>query len=180
VLNYLLLLFLARKGRKSFFSLTLCVYPLCRLAGFFNEQPQMMALATSPSARSPAPGLDIELAHQRAAISSGGGGDDGRHLAPLSLDAALAASSGRSEGLSSPVLRENKALQGIGTLGAALEAELTRVAAWRQAKWGATRKGWTASEGSGAVATVREDNREPLIMGNSDRIEEKSNSLTHR
>jgi hypothetical protein len=177
VLNYLLLLFLARKGRKSFFSLTLCVYPLCRLAGFFNEQPQMMALATSPSARSPAPGLDIELAHQRAAIS---GSDDGRHLAPLSLDAALAASSGRSEGLSSPVLRENKALQGIGTLGAALEAELTRVAAWRQAKWGATRKGWTASESSGAVATVREEEREPLIMGSSDRIEEESNSLTHR
>ena len=176
----------------TFFTHFLSLY---RLAGFFNEQPQMMALATSPVARSPAPGIDVELAQLTAAsggLGSGGGGGSRGDLAarnanlstPISLDTALAEASGRSDGLSSPVLRE-KALQGIGTLGAALEAELSRVAAWRQAKWEA-RKGWAATPvnnaSSGAIAGAstnssnlngaREEEEEPL-MGNSNRLDEE-------
>lgn len=135
----------------------------------------MAQLATSPSAsRSPAPGRDVELAQLQLAASNGSnGGDAGRSLlAPLSLDTALAEASGRSEGLSSPVLRENKAFQGIGTLGAALEAELSRVAAWRQAKWEARGKGWATpvhagNTTTGATTTTSREEREPLILGDT-------------
>ncbi len=155
---------------------------MCRLAGFFNEQPQMMALVTAPSARSPAPGgVDVELAHLHLAAAAADGGDGGRSsFTPLSRDkvsrdTTLAEASGRSEGFSSPVLRE-KALHGIGTLGAALEAELSRVAAWRQAKWEAS-KGWSPRTATGggttSTAAISREETEPLILGDgSSRIED--------
>lgn len=162
------------------------MFLLCRLAGFFNEQPQIMAqFATSPSVgRSPAPGRDVELAQQlQLAAAAGGntGGSNGRFiLTPSSLDTALSEASGRSEGLSSPVLRENKALHGIGTLGAALEAELSRVAAWRQTKWEARGKGWATqslnnngNSTTGATSPTSREEREPLILGDTTILEEK-------
>lgn len=108
------------------------------LAGFFNEQPQMVALAASP-ARSPAAALDVE---RQALLGAGkAGGEDG--IEPRALEAALGEASGRADGLSSPVFRD-KALQGIGSLGATLEAELSRVAAWRQTRWGGPGHGWVS------------------------------------
>lgn len=136
----------------------------------------MAQFSTSSSAgRLSALGRDVELAQQQLAASAGG--SDGRFVStPLPLDTALSEASGRLEGLSSPVLRENRALQGIGTLGAALEAELSRVAAWRQTKWEARGKGWATSLNSGgsttgATSPTSRQEREPLVLGDT-KVEE--------
>ena len=74
-------------------------------------------------------------------------------LVPLTLETELADATGRSEGISSPVLRE-KAWQGIGSFGAALEAELSRVAGWQKAKW-ESNKGWVKAQlGVGESSSV--------------------------
>lgn len=101
------------------------------LSGFFNEQPQMVALAAAASHATTSP-LDVERSPLISSTDDGGGGDGGGKLgyemAPLRMD-----------GLSSPVLREReKASPGERVegeargLGAMLVAEVARVAAWRQ------------------------------------------------
>ena len=117
------------------------------MSGFFNEQPQIVAQASSPDVR----GLnEAELAK-----SSG--------LSPLNLEGALYEASGRTDGISSPMLRD-KALQGIGSLGAALEAELLRVAAWRKD----IKKGWARPEKPSTAANNNNSNMMTVI---ADKVE---------
>lgn len=72
----------------------------CRLAGYFNEQPQLLASASSPTARS-----QLEMEAQPFKDSSGGLG-----LSPAqqgSIADALVGATGRADGMSSPVFRDS-------------------------------------------------------------------------
>ena len=93
----------------------------------------MVAHATTPHRSN----VDIELASSYTTTNG--------ELMPLSLNDSLAevSSSGRIDGISSPTLRDKTVpVIGVDSLGATLEAELARVASYRQSNWLAANKGW--------------------------------------